>query len=45
MLIQPILVRESLRILSGCEKPSMKQEREIMTCFEDANSPVTARYL
>ena len=45
MLIQPILVKESVRILSGCEKPSIKQEREIMNCFEDANSPVTSRYL
>lgn len=45
MLIQPTLVKESVRILSGCEKPSIKHEREIMHCFEDANSPVTSRYL
>lgn len=44
-MIQPIMVKEAVKIFCGSEKPTIRQERQALAYFEDANSPITARYL
>lgn len=44
-MIEPRLVKESVHILCGTDHPTMRQEREVLAYFEDANSSVTSKYL
>ena len=36
-MIEPRLVKESVHILCGTDHPTMRQEREVLAYFEDAN--------
>lgn len=44
-MIEPRLVKESVHILCGTDHPTMRQEREVLAYFEDANSSITSKYL